>query len=594
MHTRKAVLFSAAMFALAAEACSDSTTDASKAPLPTLVQVSPFMQQATVGQLVASNPTVRVTDASGQPVPGLKVIFNFQGSDFPPVTTGADGTASTEWKLSTTAGTQVLIARLYSAKLVQLGPFTTFQALAVADTLSAIQVYSFPTQLGFPSTPVAIPPVVVATDEYLNAKPGVEVSFEVTGGGSVSPAKATTDSSGRASVGSWTLGTDFGTDTLIARAPNLPPVYLTTGVTRPFVVSTIATGSQHTCAISNGDVYCWGNNVEGQVRPKDPTRFWILPQLVPLGVKVSSIASGYDHTCAISNENPPQAYCWGDNSSGQLGVLVPGPGPVRVPIADGLASLVAGAAHNCGLTPAGVAYCWGDGTFGELGNGGIYACIVSNDGGVANCPGPLPVKTDLRFASLGAGIADTCGLVANGQMYCWGLDDGGQLGSTAGNACTEQDYYYGNLPVACALLPQVVSGEPAFSTVAAGVATCALSTDGSVNCFGSPFGRELLSGAPAIATLSTDGTCGLSADGKAFCWISGFDAPTASIGQPTSLDAGTAFTAITRAAQHRCGILKSNGAAVCWGSNESGQLGNGTTSNSLTPMPVALPRPSNP
>src|SRR5262249_47569515 len=163
------------------------------------------------------------------------------------------------------------------------------------------------------------------------------------------------------------------------------------------------------------------------VKPTDPTRFWILPQLVPLGVKAVSLASGYNHTCAISNENPPQAYCWGDNSSGQLGVTTLGPGPVRVPVSDGLASVATGAAHSCGLTPAGKAYCWGDGTDGQLGNGGIWTCTVNSQGPTTGCAGVLAVSTDLRFASLATGASHTCGLVGDGHMYCWGLNTSGQL-----------------------------------------------------------------------------------------------------------------------------------------------------------------------
>lgn len=599
MQARTSMPFATAVFALAAAACRDTPTEPAKPPVPTITAVSPLTQQATVNHFVASKPTVLVADAGGRPVAGANVVFSTEGANLPLVTTGPDGTASIDWKLSQRSGTQTILAQLASAKQVPLGPFVTFTALAVADTVAGIQAYSFPTQLGFPSSVVAIPPVIVAVDEYLNPKPGVEVSFDVTGGGSVTPAKITTDSTGRAIVGTWTLGGEFGTDTLVAHIPNFPPVYLLVGVTRPFVVSSIVLGYQHTCAISSGDVYCWGNNTAGQVKPTDPTRFWVLPQLVPLGVKVVSLSSGYNHTCAISKESPPQAYCWGDNSSGQLGVQTPGPGPVRVPVADGLASVTAGLDHSCGLTPAGVAYCWGSGTDGQLGNGEIFTCIVSSGSGATGCPGPRPVTGDLRFTSIAAGAEHTCGLVADGHMYCWGLDDAGQLGSSAGSPCTNYNdyyyyYYYGDYPVACALVPQVALGAPAFAAVAAGSGTCALTMDGAVACFGAGGGSFVPRTHPVTA-LSSDGDCGLGADGAALCWLPGFDAPAASFSQPASLEAGTVFTVITAAQHHRCGILKSNGGAVCWGSNDSGQLGNANTGGSLVPVPVALPLPpSNP
>jgi alpha-tubulin suppressor-like RCC1 family protein len=559
--------------------------------------VSPLMQQGTVNQYVASKPTVRVADAAGQPVAGASVIFSVAGADGATVVTATDGTASADWRLSQTAGTQTMVARLYSAKLVSLGPQVSFTALGLADTLAGIAVYSFPPQLGFPSSAVATMPVIVAVDEYLNWKPGVQVRFEVTGGGVVSPAMVTTDSLGRATAGTWVLGSEFGTDTLIARVPNFPAVQVTVGVERPFVVSSIVTGYQHSCAISNGDVYCWGGNSTGQANPTGPTQAFVRPQKVQLGVKAVSLASGYSHTCAISNENPPQAYCWGDNSNGQLGVATAGRGPARVPVADGLSSVTTGASHSCGLTPSGAAYCWGNGSDGQLGNGNILPCMIGNDV-ATNCPGPSAVAGDLRFTSIAAGAFHTCGLAANGQMDCWGLNTSGQLGSVTTTPCYESDYYYGyynTYAVPCALAPQAVSGAPPFAAAAAGyTSTCGLTMGGSVECFGG-FGRAQLSGTRTFTALSSDGACGVGADGQALCWFpSGFDAMLASLQQPALLDAGTAFTAITMAQRHRCAILKSNSAAVCWGNNDLGQLGNALTDGSV-PVPVALPQPpSNP
>jgi alpha-tubulin suppressor-like RCC1 family protein len=589
MRARTAMLFSAPLLALLADACSDAgPSEPAKAPVPTVTAVSPLTQEGTVNQFVASKPTVLVTDAGGRPVAGIIVVFNVQGPALPSITTGADGIASTEWRLSQVAGTQTLVATLYSAKMVALGPSVAFTAIGRADSLAGIYAYAFPIQAGFSSTSVMKPPVIVAVDQYSNPKPGVQLTFEVTGGSVVAPASATTDSAGRAGVASWTLGSSVGTDTLIARAQGVSPIYLTVPVVEPFVVSGIVTGYQHTCALSQGDVYCWGNNDVGQVTPADPGSATFIPHRVPLGVKAVSLASGYNHTCAISNESPPQAYCWGDNSTGQLGVRTPGYGPFRVPVADGLASVATGAGHTCGLTPGGVAYCWGNGTDGQLGNGAIFACLVSINGGTT-CPGPQPVGGDFHFASITAGDSHSCGLVADGTLYCWGLNAESQLGSPSASPCVETDYYYGtSTAVACALLPQVVPNMPAFSNVAAaGYATCAVATAGPVWCFRWT-GRNQLSSTRTVATLSSDGSCALGAGGDAFCWLAGFDVPSASLTQPANLFSGTAFTAITAAQRHRCGILKSNGAAVCWGNNDEGQLGS-ATGGGLVPFPVVVP-----
>ena len=601
MTSRRFTLLGTLACAFAVD-CSDSTTEAVKPPVLTITAVSAITQQGTVDQFVASKPTVRVTDATGQPVVGASVAFSMGGLALPTIATGSDGTASMAWRLSQTAGTQTMVAGLRSVAFGTLGATTTFTAVALADTLAAIEATSVAALVGIPSHDVATPPTVVAVDAYMNSKPGVEVTFEVAGGiGAVTPAKVTTDSMGQATVGAWTLGAGFTTDTLIARVPNLPPVYFTARVSPPFVVSSLVSGLQHACAISNGDVYCWGGNARGQVTPTNAVSPWTTPQLLALGPKAVSLSSGYNHTCAISNEVPPQAYCWGDNSSGQLGVASPGPGSVRVPVADGLAVVTTGFDHSCGLTPAGVAYCWGNGGQGQLGNGGVLPCI--DDGVPADCPrpGPQPVSGNLRFVSITAGSQHTCGLVANGQMYCWGLDNAGQLGFSSGSPCTELDglsYPYGSVysPVACALTPQMVPGAPAFTAVAAGSGyTCASTTDGSVSCFGQYGGTQLVSNAPAFASLTPDGSCGVGPDGSAFCWIPGFDVRQASFSRAQPVVAGTAFSAITPAPNgFRCGILKSNGIAVCWGNNDSGQLGNGAAGGSAVPLPVASPLPPAP
>ncbi len=226
MGARTAILVSTSLLTMLAEACSDAgpgPSEPAKAPVPTVTAVSPLTLEGTVNQFVASKPTVLVTDSGGRPVAGINVVFNIEGAALPSATTGADGTASTAWRLSEVAGTQTLVASLYSATMVALGPSVTFTALGRADSLAGIYAYSFPFQAGFSSSSVMIPPVIVAVDKYGNPKPGVQLTFAVTGGGGVAPASVTTDSLGRANVASWSLGSAVGTDTLIARAQGVSP-----------------------------------------------------------------------------------------------------------------------------------------------------------------------------------------------------------------------------------------------------------------------------------------------------------------------------------------------------------------------------------
>ena len=423
---------------LALQACSDSkSTEPVKPPVPSMAAVSELIQQGVVDHVAASAPTVRVTDAAGTPLSGARVVFS-GSAVFPAVITGADGLATINWKLTQNAGPQTITARLYSVDgEAPLGPEVTFIANAIADAVAGVRAATDLALVGFPLHAVAATPTVAVVDQFSNGEANVEVRFETTGGSTVSPASATTDSRGLAYITEWTLGPNLGIDTLIARVGDLAPVYFTARASPPFHASAVVVANQTTCAISDGDVYCWGSNARGKVSVNAPSDAFTSPQRIPLPAKATSISGGYNHECAITTEVPPQAYCWGDNSFGQLGVDVSKQlygGPFRVPVADGLASVAAGMDHTCGLTPAGVAYCWGNGPFGQLGTGAIAGCFVPAPGKLT-CSGPAPVVGDARFVEVAAGASHTCGVASSGQLYCWGLNDSGQLGSPSLSPC---------------------------------------------------------------------------------------------------------------------------------------------------------------
>jgi hypothetical protein len=570
-------------------------TEPAKSPTPLIAAVSALSQQATVDQVAPSDPVVRVTDKTGQPLSGISVVFSIGTSTINTVVTGADGLASTAWKLSPLAGPQTMTATIYSAALTPIAG-VTFLTTALADTLTGFTPSTIVNQAGLLSQPVGIDPTVVAVDEFSNPKSGIDVTFEATGGGSVTPTHLATDVGGRATVSLWTLGPGVGVDTLIARVGNLPPIYFTARVGPPFAAKAIVSGERNACAISlDGDVYCWGNNDHGQVNPRDPSAMFKAPQRVPLPAKAVSIAGGYAHTCAISNESPPQAYCWGSNDNEQLG----GPAgraaePFRVPVPDGLASVTTGLWHSCGLTPAGVAYCWGAGTYGQLGTGELSSCSTySNGAGNSDCNGPQLVAGNLRFVAIAAGVSHTCAITALGQMYCWGLNSAGQLGAPSGSPCYDYsyDYYssYAAQPVACALAPQLVPGAPAYTAVAAGSTTCALTPSGFVSCYGAQPGSPSILSGEKFTSLASDANCGIRTDSSVYCWSSTFDAVYASLVNPVQIGSGFEFSAITPTQGHRCGIRQDSGIVLCWGANDAGQLGSGTVSRATAPSFVLPP-----
>ena len=141
-------------------------------------------------------------------------------------------------------------------------------------------------------------------------------------------------------------------------------------------------GRKHACALQGGTVWCWGSNASGQLGasaantcgPSNdlpaaiPCSLFAIP--VQLPATVASVSAGGDHTCALTTAG--DAWCWGDNSHGQLGIdTIGGSSQTPALVANGLkfTSISAGGAHTCGVTLDHVIYCWGANGSGQLGDG---------------------------------------------------------------------------------------------------------------------------------------------------------------------------------------------------------------------------------
>lgn len=190
--------------------------------------------------------------------------------------------------------------------------------------------------------------------------------------------------------------------------------------------ATLAAGIWHKCGLTAaGEAYCWGVNHRAQLGNLSDLQAcggaWpCTPTPVPVvgGHTFVSLAAGVVHTCGLTAAG--HAYCWGGNGQGQLGSdaesthvpqRVEGIGPLRALVANGF--------HSCGLDEGGRAYCWGENLRGQLGNG--------TTGGAT--PSPQEVRGDLTFTSLGPGVQHTCGVTADGEMYCWGWGHSGRVGN---------------------------------------------------------------------------------------------------------------------------------------------------------------------
>jgi len=179
----------------------------------------------------------------------------------------------------------------------------------------------------------------------------------------------------------------------------------------------ISAGTQHTCGLAaDSTAYCWGKNDLGQLGNVGPDT--TLPVPVPGGFKYRALVVGYQHSCGLLVSG--RVSCWGDSTQVQLGD--------NTLATFTFTLLSAGAAHTCGLTGNGTAYCWGGDANGQLGSQPAQLCTTTA-GPTACTPSPTAVSGGLMFVALSAGTQHTCGLTTSQTVYCWGLNNHGQLGS---------------------------------------------------------------------------------------------------------------------------------------------------------------------
>ena len=189
--------------------------------------------------------------------------------------------------------------------------------------------------------------------------------------------------------------------------------------------SQISSGSNHTCALagSTGDnVYCWGDNTLGELA----TNNVITPQETAVNVtsvagftSIKQVSAGGQFTCALTSSGT--VFCWGLNSSGQIGngdasgSSTPYIVPTAVLNLTGVTQIASGTIHACALLNTGSAYCWGDNSFGELGNG-------TTSGSPIATPVAVSLPAGVTLTAIAAGNNFSCGITTQGVVLCWGYN----------------------------------------------------------------------------------------------------------------------------------------------------------------------------
>lgn len=262
-------------------------------------------------------------------------------------------------------------------------------------------------------------------------------------------------------------GNDFGQLGTGTTAPSTVPVAVAGGLR----FLTLAVGYDHTCGlIAGGAAYCWGSNLSGEAGTGSTSQSAYTVPVPVVGSRVfRTLTAGNAHTCGLTADSA--AYCWGGNDVGALGDSTTTGRAVPAPVTGGLkfVAISAGAYHTCGIAATGTAYCWGNNNSGELGDslGAQYQLT--------------PVAVDapgVRFRAIATGFNHTCGLADTGDLWCWGGDDEGQVGPSAGR-----------LPIAV--------GLRGSSITAGGFHSCAI-TPGGAYCWGANQLGQLGAGSTAL------------------------------------------------------------------------------------------------
>ncbi|HML52292.1 MAG TPA: putative Ig domain-containing protein [Propionicimonas sp.] len=338
-------------------------------------------------------------------------------------------------------------------------------------------------------------------------------------------------------------------------------------------IDALAAGDDHSCAVaSTGTAKCWGYNNNGQLGTGDQVNRTAPTAVSGLTEPVKAVANGTGFSCALTQAGG--VYCWGLNNYGQLGHgdTLSHYTPVEVTGLSDVTAISAGSTHACALTTGGGVKCWGGNTKGQLGDGTTTRRLTAVDvSGLSS-----------GVTGLDAGAEHNC-VVTAGIVKCWGANASGQLGLTGTT--------YRTTPISVTGLAADVT-----AVTAGGSHNCSVSPTQALQCWGGNAAGQLgdgtttntitpvsvtgLAGTTSMVVAGTSHTCAVSTSGQTQCWGANDlgqlgDGSTTASATPVQVSGLTsAVTTITAGTNHTCAV--SNAVDIsCWGNDARGQLGDG-------------------
>jgi len=370
---------------------------------------------------------------------------------------------------------------------------------------------------------------------------------------------------------------------------SLTPVAVT-GLVEP--VQAMDSARHSTCALDgNSRVWCWGRNDTGALGNGNQAHSAVPVEVLGQPSKSKAVAQGDDHACLLSTTG--EVYCWGSNSYGELGIGTTQKklAATKVTALSNVRALRANEHSTCAITNAGALYCWGVNQSGSVGDGKQENRVL---------PAPvLGMGADIRAVAMG--VSRTCAVKLDGTVWCWGQNHAGALGQgvesdsyseprnpiLAGQATliTARSAY------SCAAMSNDGQGS-ADSVQCWGGNYHGVAGDGANSNRAKPTVVLDLPGDVTALAAGLEHMCAIASN-KLYCWGNNSESQ---LGVSLFSNKNTAFAvpgvgngplAVAAGYAHTC-VVNAAGAVLCWGRNNDGQLGDGTQTKRVSATPALV------